>query len=74
MSAREVNEIADSPRGVTIDPTEQKQQPSQDTESGSPVPPRPADDSIQETKGTSQSIASVSKDGKVEFEKPSQKN
>ncbi|RJE20655.1 hypothetical protein PHISCL_06998 [Aspergillus sclerotialis] len=74
MSAREVNEIADSPRGVTINPTEQKQQPSQDAESDSPVPPRPAGDSIQEAKGTNQSIASVTKEGKVEFEKPGQKN
>lgn len=74
MSAREVNEIADSPRGVTIDPTEQKQQPTQEIDSAGIEPPRPAEHAAHEEKGTGQSIASVTKEGKVEFEKPGQKN
>jgi DsbC/DsbD-like thiol-disulfide interchange protein len=83
LSAREVDEIASSPRGVTVDPTVQKDQPSKDEESrkaaeeavnAAPAPSRSVDDLTQETKGTSQNVAKVTRDGKVEFEKPDQKS
>lgn len=71
MSAREVNEIADSPRGVTINPTEQKKQSSEAAEA---APSPPPEELTHEIKGTNQSIANVTTEGKVEFEKPGQKN
>lgn len=71
MSAREVNEIADSPRGVTIDPTEANKQPPEAV--GATPSPR-QDELKHEMKGTHQSIANITDEGKVEFEKPGQKN
>lgn len=84
MSAREVNEIASSPRGLTIDPDEPRKPTTEKEEykeaakeavSAAPdAPSRSVDDLTQEVKGTSQHIAEVTKNGKVEFEKPGQKS
>lgn len=82
MSAREVNEIASSPRGVTVDPAEQKSQQSKSEErnrvaeratNAAPAPTGSVAEVMQGTKGVSQSIATITKGGKVEFEKLGQK-
>lgn len=71
MSAQEVNEIAESPRGVTISPTEPNKQSSEAAET---APTPQPDELTHQVKGTDQSIASVTNEGKVGFEKPGQKN
>ncbi|KAL4892672.1 altered inheritance of mitochondria protein 24, mitochondrial [Aspergillus ambiguus] len=76
LSAREVNEIANSPRGLTIGPrtpsedkkaTEEILQPTPD------APSRSVDDLVNEVEGSAQRIANITKEGKVFFEKPGQK-
>lgn len=84
LSDREVNEIADSPAGVTRDAVkglEHESQADKDefkkaaeeavSEAKAPgIPQRSAEQLMQEIRGTKQSLATVRKDGKVEFEKP----
>lgn len=86
LTTREVNEIADSPAGATHDAVkllEQKQQPTSKNEpkseaekavdggaSDPEVPKRSAEQLVQEVEGTRQSFARVTRDGKVEFQKP----
>lgn len=83
MSSREVNEVASSPRGVTVDPTGQKAQSSKEEEynraaeeavNAGPGATRSVGDLTQEIKGTDQHIANVTKGGNVEIEKPGQKS
>ncbi|KAJ9222413.1 hypothetical protein DTO169C6_5153 [Paecilomyces variotii] len=90
LTTREVNEIADSPAGATHDAVkllEQKQQPTSKNEpksevekavdggaSDPEVPKRSAEQLVQEVEGTRQSFARVTRDGKVEFQKPGKGN
>lgn len=86
MSAREVNEIADTPRGVTADAvkiledrqqgptTSQYKQAAEEAVNAAPGPSRSVEQLTQDIKGTSQSVARITKDGNVVFEKPDQKS
>ncbi|THC98849.1 hypothetical protein EYZ11_001696 [Aspergillus tanneri] len=85
LTSQEVNEIADSPRGLTTGPARptEKQQPFADEEfrqtaeealHAAPAPSRTIEELEMELKGTSQSIAKLTKDGQVVFEKAGQKN
>lgn len=71
LSGREVNEIADTPRGVTS-PARQspKSERKEAEEAVKSVPEisRSVEDLTQEIKGISQSVAKIRKDGKVEIE------
>lgn len=82
MSAREVNEIADSPRGLTVGPTESigdkdeeafKKSVEAATNAG-PVPTRSAEDITNEVKGVTQNVAKLTNEGKVIIEKVGQTN
>ncbi|KAL5045216.1 altered inheritance of mitochondria protein 24, mitochondrial [Aspergillus fruticulosus] len=78
LSTQEVNEFASTPRGLTIFPTkpEEKQQvPEQPEKSDVRKVPgtRTVDEIEQEIKGVTQSIAILTKEGKVVFEKPGQR-
>lgn len=70
LSGREVNEIADTPRGITSSPSQSKDE--QGKEAGDaiqdPEISRLYEDIVQEVKGISQSVAKIRKDGKVEVE------
>jgi hypothetical protein len=71
LSGREVNEIADTPRGLTSSPRqieEQKLKEEEEAVNGVPDIARSIDNLRQETVGISQSIAKIRKDGKVEVE------
>lgn len=71
LSGREVNEIADSPRGLTRTPQQVESQSRKDAEAavnGVPEIARSVEDLNQEIAGISQSIAKIRKDGKVEVE------
>ncbi|CAI7607772.1 unnamed protein product [Penicillium pancosmium] len=71
LSGREVNEIADSPRGLTRPPQQVESQSRQEAEAavnGVPEIARSVEDLNQEIAGISQSIAKIRKDGKVEVE------
>lgn len=84
LSSREVNEIADTPRGVTVDALKRiehqqtsttedaSRQATDDDRSAASAPTRSAEAVEQEVRGTSQSFARVGKDGKVVFEKPAE--
>lgn len=76
LSSREVDELASAPRGLTILPTESagKQQATGAEESAAKNVPgsRTIGDIEQEIEGVSQSIAVLTKEGKVTFEKPTQ--
>lgn len=66
LSTREVNEIATAPPGVTqaaIDNVAAKEHPEE-----TPSEPESKDATKMETKGFQQSVASVRRDGKVEFQ------
>ncbi|KAG2024336.1 hypothetical protein GB937_003991 [Aspergillus fischeri] len=83
MSAREINEIADTPRGLTFDPTTSAKQPRVDGEEfrnvahdavhAGPGPSRTIEELENEMKGISQSIATLTKEGKVIIEKIAEK-
>lgn len=75
LSSREVDELASAPRGLTILPTESagKQQATDADESAKKSPgSRTIGEIEQEIEGVSQSIAVLTKEGKVTFEKPTQ--
>ncbi|OJJ05728.1 hypothetical protein ASPVEDRAFT_45232 [Aspergillus versicolor CBS 583.65] len=75
LSSREVDELASAPRGLTILPTESagKQQATDAGESAKKSPgSRTIGEIEQEIEGVSQSIAVLTKEGKVTFEKPTQ--
>lgn len=75
LSSREVDELASAPRGLTILPTESagKQQATDADESAKKAPgSRTIGEIEQEIEGVSQSIAVLTKEGKVTFEKPTQ--
>ncbi|KAL4787213.1 mitochondrial biogenesis AIM24-domain-containing protein [Aspergillus varians] len=75
LSTQEVNELASAPRGLTILPTnsDRKQAPDADESSATKLPgSRTVEEVEQEIKGVSQSIAVLTKEGKVTFEKPGQ--
>ncbi|RHZ69400.1 Altered inheritance of mitochondria protein 24, mitochondrial [Aspergillus turcosus] len=84
MSTREINEIADTPRGLTFDPTKSAEQPraagvefrnvGEEAVSAGPGPSRTFEDLENELKGISQSIATLTKEGKVIIEKIDQKH
>ncbi|RAH74789.1 AIM24 family protein [Aspergillus aculeatinus CBS 121060] len=76
LTKHEVNELASAPRGLTIGPAkpptpaeEASRKAAEEAVNAAPVPSRTADDLFQEAKGTSQSVARLTKDGKVVFEK-----
>jgi hypothetical protein len=83
MSAREINEIADTPRGLTFDPTNSAKQPrvdgdefrnvAHDAVHAGPGPSRTIEELENEMKGISQSIATLTKEGKVIIEKIAEK-
>lgn len=71
LSGREVNEIADSPRGLTSSPQQAESQSRKEAEkavNGVPELARSVEDLNQEIAGISQSVAKIRKDGKVEVE------
>ncbi|OJJ98032.1 hypothetical protein ASPACDRAFT_80143 [Aspergillus aculeatus ATCC 16872] len=76
LTKHEVNELASAPRGLTIGPAkpptpaeEASRKAAEEAVNAAPVPSRTPDDLFQEAKGTSQSVARLTKDGKVVFEK-----
>ncbi|GFF23858.1 altered inheritance of mitochondria protein 24, mitochondrial [Aspergillus udagawae] len=83
MSAREINEIADTPRGLTFDPTKSTEQPrvageefrnvAHEAVNAGPGPSRTIEELENEVKGISQSIATLTKEGKVIIEKVAEK-
>lgn len=75
LSSREVDELASAPRGLTILSTESvEQQATGAGESAAKNAPgsRTIGEIEQEIEGVSQSIAVLTKEGKVTFEKPTQ--
>ncbi|RAK71839.1 AIM24 family protein [Aspergillus fijiensis CBS 313.89] len=76
LTKHEVNELASAPRGLTIGPAkpptpaeEASRKAAEEAVNAAPVPSRTANDLFQEAKGTSQSVARLTKNGKVVFEK-----
>ncbi|GMF79520.1 unnamed protein product [Aspergillus oryzae] len=85
LTSHEVNEIASAPRGLTIGPAKpaEEKKPSADEEyrkaaeeavNAAPAPTRTVEQLEQEIRGSAQSIATLTKEGKVIFEKPGQQN
>ncbi|KAL5355173.1 altered inheritance of mitochondria protein 24, mitochondrial [Aspergillus floccosus] len=77
LTTHEVNEIADSPRGLTIGPRKPSEDKKTAEEALQPTPGAPSrsvDDLINEVEGSAQSIANITKEGKVIFEKAGRKN
>lgn len=74
LSGREVNEIADTPRGLTSPAGQTSKSERKEAEkavkSVSDIS-RSVEDLTQEIKGISQSVAKIRKDGKVEIEEVS---
>ncbi|OQD74593.1 hypothetical protein PENDEC_c010G02184 [Penicillium decumbens] len=70
LSGREVNEIADTPRGVTSSPSQSKDEQVKGASDAiqDPEISRLYEDIVQEVKGISQSVAKIRRDGKVEVE------
>ncbi|PYH46869.1 AIM24 family protein [Aspergillus saccharolyticus JOP 1030-1] len=76
LTTHEVNELASAPRGLTIGPAK-PQTPAEDpvrkaaeeAVNAAPAPTRTVDELFQEAKGSAQSIARLTEDGKVIFEK-----
>jgi hypothetical protein len=70
LSAHEVNEIADTPRGLTSLPGQSKAEPEKKTDDTMYEPDitRSIDDIVQEVKGIRQSVATIRNDGKIEVE------
>ncbi|KAF9885176.1 Altered inheritance of mitochondria protein 24, mitochondrial [Aspergillus nanangensis] len=64
LTSHEVNEIADSPRGLTIGPAK----PSEEAPSS-----RSVEDLANEVEGSAQRIANITNEGKVFFTKPGEK-
>lgn len=83
LSEREVNEIADSPRGLTLGPSKEAEQQKNEEDKfredaekathAAPVPSRSVDDLTNEIRGFDQKIANLTQEGKVIFEKPDEK-
>lgn len=74
LSGQEVNEIAGTPRGLTSAPyqaSEVEKTDSKKSASHTSDIERPVEQLEQEIRGTSQSVAKVRKDGKVEIEEVS---
>jgi hypothetical protein len=73
LSGQEVNEIAGTPRGLTSAPYQANEAENTGSKSSSHVSDveRSFDQLEQEIRGTSQSVAKVRKDGKVEIEEVS---
>ncbi|EAW06912.1 AIM24 family protein [Aspergillus clavatus NRRL 1] len=86
MSTREINEIADTPRGLTFDPTksagdnkpkspeEQYRESLEEVIKTEPGSGRTVEELENELRGVSQSIAILTKEGEVIFEKVNRKN
>ncbi|KAB8079455.1 mitochondrial biogenesis AIM24-domain-containing protein [Aspergillus leporis] len=85
LTSHEANEIASSPRGLTIGPAKpaEEKKPSADEQwrkeaeeaiNVAPAPRRTVEELEQEIKGSAQSIATLTKEGKVIFEKPGSQN
>lgn len=85
LTSQEVNEIASAPRGLTIGPAKpaEEKKPSADEEyrraaeeavNAAPAPTRTVEQLEQEVRGSAQSIATLTKEGKVIFEKAGQQN
>ncbi|KAL4875825.1 mitochondrial biogenesis AIM24-domain-containing protein [Aspergillus karnatakaensis] len=76
LTTHEVNELASAPRGLTILPAKPEAKEDASTSDGTPVRKVPGsrtvDEIEQEIKGVSQSVAVLTKEGKVIFEKPGQ--
>ncbi|KAJ5190315.1 uncharacterized protein N7498_009300 [Penicillium cinerascens] len=70
LSGREVNEIADTPRGVTSLPGQLKAEQGKESNNTIQEPEisRSFESIVREVNGISQSVAKIRKDGKVEFE------
>lgn len=69
LSGREVNEIADTPRGVTSLPGQLKAEQGKEANTiQEPEIARSFESVVREVNGISQSVAKIRKDGKVEFE------
>lgn len=66
-----MNEIADTPRGVTTpagqSPEQQQRKEAEEAVSQVPELARSVEDLTQEIRGISQSVAEIHKDGKVEI-------
>lgn len=79
LSEQEVNEIADTPRGVTAEPGKQQSKDAETSENieetpgAASVSSRPAEELEQEVKGQGQGFASITRGGDVKFERPDQK-
>lgn len=82
LSEREVNEIADSPRGLTTtgaaskhpaQSEEQLREKAEEALHAAPVPARSFEDLNQEVRGIDHRIANLTEEGKVFFEKPYQR-
>lgn len=71
LSGREVNEIADTPRGVTSLPGQLKAEQGKEANDTLQEPEisRSYESLVREVNGISESVAKIRKDGKVEFEK-----
>ncbi|GAB1203192.1 hypothetical protein APSETT445_001819 [Aspergillus pseudonomiae] len=78
LTSHEVNEIASAPRGLTIGPAkpaeEKKSSADEEAVNAAPAPTRTIEQLEQEVRGSAQSIATLTKEGKVIFEKPGQQN
>lgn len=70
LSGREVNEIADTPRGVTSLPSQLKVEQGKEASETIQEPEisRSFESLVREVNGISQSVAKIRRDGKVEFE------
>lgn len=68
-----MNEIADTPRGLTTGPKSEQEKEGKKIVGDitvAPVPPRTIEEVEMEIKGSAQRIADITKDGEVIFEKP----
>ena len=80
LTPQQVNEIADTPRGLTTGPKPASgETPTEQEKEGkkvvgdisvAPVPPRTLEEVEMEIEGSAQRIADITRDGKVIFEKP----
>lgn len=72
LSGREVNEIADTPRGITSPAGQsaksEERKGAEEAVKSVPEISRSVEDLTQEIKGISQSVAKIRKDGKIEIE------
>ncbi|PLB35847.1 AIM24 family protein [Aspergillus candidus] len=73
LTPQQVNEIADTPRGLTTGPKSEQEKEGKKIVGDitvAPVPPRTIEEVEMEIKGSAQRIADITKDGEVIFEKP----